>query len=78
MDTDSTPCPILDGYILPAKLADELGVHPQTLKRWKARRYGPKPVRVGRRVYYRRDDVRTWLSELGQQPEPKRGSRGRV
>jgi len=71
---DTTP--LLDDYILPAALASELGVHPQTLKRWKARRYGPKRVRIGKRVYYRRADVRTWLDEQGQpQPAPKRRGR---
>lgn len=66
---------LLAGYVPIAAAAIELGVHPRTLKRWKALRYGPTPVKVGKRLYYRRTDVATWLESLGQEPQPKRGRR---
>jgi hypothetical protein len=52
---------ILEGFLTLDQTATELGIHVVTLKRWKARRYGPRPVRVGARWYYRRDDWRTFF-----------------
>ena len=52
---------ILDGFLTLDQTAAELGIHVVTLKRWKARRYGPRPVRVGARWYYKRDDWRTFF-----------------
>ena len=45
-------------------LADELGVHPTTLAQWRliAGR-GPRFVKVGSSVRYRRSDVEKWLTE---------------
>ena len=65
---------LLDGYLTVAQLATELGVHPYTLKRWKAQRYGPPPIHIGKRLYYRRSDLATWLETLGQ-PEPGKRAR---
>lgn len=65
---------ILDGFLTLDQTAAELGIHVVTLKRWKARRYGPKPVRVGARWYYRRDDWRRFFEE-GDKP-PSRKARG--
>ena len=52
---------ILEGFLTLDQTAAELGIHVVTLKRWKARRYGPRPVRVGARWYYRRDDWREFF-----------------
>ena len=65
---------ILDGYLTLEQTAAELGIHLVTLKRWKARRYGPKPVRVGGRVYYKRDDWRAFL-EGATGPKGSKGGR---
>lgn len=42
---------------------DELRCHPQTLVNWRSNNNGEGPpfVRVGRRVFYRRGDIRRWL-----------------
>lgn len=56
---------LLDGYISIAITAEELGVHVRTLKRWKARRYGPPSISVGQRIYYRRAEITAWLASLG-------------
>lgn len=63
---------ILDGYLTLDQTAAELGIHLVTLKRWKARRYGPKPIRVGARLYYKRDD---WREFLESADKAKRGGR---
>jgi len=60
---------ILEGYLTLDQTANELGIHVVTLKRWKARRYGPQPVRVGARWYYRRDDWRNFFAQ--EQAAPK-------
>jgi len=52
---------ILEGFLTLDQTAAELGIHVVTLKRWKARRYGPRPVRVGARWYYKREDWRTFF-----------------
>lgn len=56
---------LLDGYMPLSQAAAELGIHLRTLKRWRALRYGPTPVRVGKRLYYRRADLVSWLDGLG-------------
>ena len=47
------------------ELADLLGVHTQTLYRWRANGTGPRWVRLpgGRQVRYRIDAVDEWLTE---------------
>lgn len=57
---------LLFDYYTPAEAADTLHVHPHTLKRWRMRNYGPQPVRVGMRLYYRKSDIEGWLMSLGQ------------
>lgn len=62
------PRDFLSEFYSPAEAAAALHVHPHTLKRWRARSYGPKPVRVGMRLYYRKADIESWLGSLGQAP----------
>ena len=41
-----------------------------TLRYWRHRNIGPHSFRVGRRVLYRRDDLRTWIdAKAGQVSE---------
>ena len=40
---------------------DELRCHPQTLSNWRSAGEGPPFVRVGRRIFYRRGDLHSWL-----------------
>jgi len=54
---------ILSEWIGRARLAEELGVTPDTLARWATRGEGPPLVKVGRRVFYRRKSVERWLAE---------------
>lgn len=59
---------VLTGYLSAKDAAKELHVHPFTLRRWRKASYGPKPVRVGGRLYYTRADIRSWLASLGSNP----------
>jgi predicted DNA-binding transcriptional regulator AlpA len=56
---------LLDGFIPIGETADQLGVHVRTLKRWKNQHYGPSPVHIGKRIFYRRADIAAWLAGLG-------------
>lgn len=58
--------PLLSGFAPITVVAAELGVHTRTLKRWKTLNYGPPAVRIGKRVFYRRADIASWLADLGQ------------
>ncbi len=75
--------PMLSEWMTRAELAAELGLTAETLCRWTARRVGPAPTRVGRKVLYRRDTVRAWLlaqeqdrnatsARAGQKPRGRR------
>jgi excisionase family DNA binding protein len=54
---------ILQDYVTPEALAEELGVSPRTLKRWRLDRVGPAPTKIGRKFLYRRDAVKKWLEK---------------
>jgi len=48
-------------WISESDLALEANKHPRTLKRWRDLGEGPPFVRIGRKVFYRREAVRIWL-----------------
>lgn len=45
----------------PEGFAEYLGVPLATVYRWRARRTGPRGVKVGRQVRYRAAEVEAWL-----------------
>lgn len=48
-------------------VAEFLRVPVQTLYEWRTKGYGPKGIRVGRYVRYRREDVLAWVeSQAGE------------
>jgi excisionase family DNA binding protein len=50
-------------------LARYLGVPPATVKQWRHKRTGPRGIRVGKYVRYRRADVEQWLdSQADREP----------
>lgn len=52
----------LDADLLtPDEVADELETTRRTIDRWHSRRIGPPRIKIGRKVYYRREAVRDWL-----------------
>ena len=71
----SAPTGVLSGWISRLDLALELDLTVDTLRRWEKRRFGPPPVRAGRRVYYRRDAVQEWLQQQ-EQADPRRPRTG--
>ncbi len=52
---------LLDDYLTPDQLAEELDKSPRTIARWDSLRIGPPKTLVGKRPLYRRDAVREWL-----------------
>ena len=44
------------------ELADYLQMHPQSLATWRYRKKGPKYLKLGTLVRYRRSDVEAWLT----------------
>jgi uncharacterized protein YjcR len=48
------------------KLAEELGVHVRTIRRWHARGEGPPRVKRSRKLMYRKADVEVWLVRIGR------------
>ncbi len=66
---------LLSGWIGRGELAAELGVSVDTLGRWAASGKGPKWVRAGRMVFYRRLVVQRWLEDQENPPAPKKRGR---
>jgi len=66
---------LLAGWISRQKLADELGVTVDTLGRWQRQRSGPACIKAGRKVFYRRSVVETWLQKQEQSRIRKAGGR---
>jgi predicted site-specific integrase-resolvase len=52
---------VLSGWMNRDELAASLGVQPMTLAKWQNQRIGPPLVRIGRKVWYRREAVEDWL-----------------
>lgn len=58
----STSSAAAPAFITGDEVADLVRVHPATVRRWRAEGIGPRFVRAGRLVRYRRADVDAWLS----------------
>lgn len=57
------PLPHEADRLIPASaLPQYLGVSLPTLERWRMQGIGPKFIKAGRRVFYRVNDVRTWIA----------------
>ncbi len=63
---------LLDDYLTPDQLAEELGKSVRTIARWDGLRIGPPKTVIGKKPYYRREGVRQWL--LRQEQEQVRAS----
>lgn len=59
-----------DDFLSPQGLADYLGVPVSTVYGWRHRHEGPRGLRVGRHVRYRRSDVEAWLEAQADRPLP--------
>lgn len=52
-----------DRLLWPQDVSELLGVPVDTLYQWRCRRVGPRAIRVGRHLRYRRAEVYRWLAE---------------
>lgn len=59
-----------DELIGPEALADYLGIPLPTVYAMNSRGTGPRRIRVGKHVRYRRSDVETWLTAQAVEPGP--------
>jgi predicted DNA-binding transcriptional regulator AlpA len=58
------PLPDSQQALIPASsLPEYIGIALQTLARWRHEGYGPRYVKLGRRVFYRSGDIRTWIDK---------------
>ena len=55
-----------DAFFTPKTVSAALDIAEQTLANWRVTGGGPKFVKKGRILYYRKEDVVTWLKDLGQ------------
>ena len=55
-------------------LAEYLSKAKSTLKRWRATGDGPPVTRIGRSVYYAKDDVKEWLRSQSQRAGGRRAA----
>jgi len=51
-----------DWLLTTREVADYLGIPVQTIYQWNSRNIGPRRLRVGRYVRYRKADVERWLT----------------
>jgi excisionase family DNA binding protein len=54
-------------------LARYLGVPTATVRQWRHKRTGPRGIRVGKYIRYRRADVEQWLNRQADQEPIGRG-----
>jgi predicted DNA-binding transcriptional regulator AlpA len=52
---------LVDPLIAPPALAAELGVPESTLAQWRYLGRGPRYLKIGRHVRYRRSDITAWI-----------------
>ena len=57
----STAVAVNDALLSPQQLADYLAVPVATVYRWRCEGTGPRGIRIGKHVRYRRPDVEAWL-----------------
>jgi excisionase family DNA binding protein len=60
----ATP-PAIEPMLTRAEVCELVRVRPETLCRWMKTGQGPKPVKLGRLVRYRRSEVDRYLASLG-------------
>jgi excisionase family DNA binding protein len=58
-----------DKLLTTAELADELKIPVETIYQWRLRREGPRAIKVGRHLRFRRADIDAWI-ERQADPSP--------
>jgi excisionase family DNA binding protein len=49
--------------------AEKIGVHKETLRRWRDSGRGPAYQKIGSRFYYKDGDIKKWLDSNRKDPE---------
>jgi excisionase family DNA binding protein len=57
-----------EGLVSEEWVAQYLGLHIVTIRKWRAEDRGPRWLKVGSRVRYRRADIEGWLVEQERTP----------
>jgi excisionase family DNA binding protein len=64
----------MKGLLTPKEVGELLQIPVTTLYGWRYAGRGPRALRVGRHLRYRRDDVEEWLDEVDRdRPRRKNG-----
>lgn len=61
---------VIGDFLTAREAAKAIGVHVRTLKHWKASGYGPDHFYIGKRLFYRRTDVVSWLQQISATKAP--------
>ena len=51
----------MDSYMTTDEVAAQFRTSPATVRYWRHTGYGPRGIKVGRRVLYRESDVQAWI-----------------
>jgi predicted DNA-binding transcriptional regulator AlpA len=60
----------IERLLTPKEVALFLGVHPNTLWKWRNRGYGPVPIQIGRTYRYRRREVERFIDQSSRRFTP--------
>jgi excisionase family DNA binding protein len=58
-----------ESLLTPQELANFLGIPVKTIYQWRTLSRGPRGIRVGKHLRYRRADVETWLDPQADTPQ---------
>lgn len=61
-----------DPLLTEVDAARVLSLSSRTLQAWRAKPFGPRFIRVGRAIRYRRQDIEEWVSEQTVRPTSAR------
>jgi excisionase family DNA binding protein len=50
----------------PREVAEKLNIQTRTLQDWRSNARGPKFVRVGRHIRYRKSDIEAWIEQQSE------------
>ena len=62
-------------FYSPQELADYLDYPLATIRKWRAEGNGPKGIKAGRRVRYRKVEVERWLTSRESERSDQNGNR---
>lgn len=63
---------MIDGLLTPEQVGELLALDPVTLAKWRTTAKGPAWIKIGRKAFYRLEDLQTWVAEQRVDPTRKR------